>query len=130
MSSLFEGFDLGTSISNSTTTAPQVKQQSKKPQAADNLTNQNLFGDELKEYNIELNKPKVNTLLEKLSSTDVAETDAKKILKSKKITLEEKLNIIKNKVLEVLGKQRKMLLLLRLKKTLKIMFLNVLNLVV
>ncbi len=116
MSSLFEGFDLGTSISNNTTTAPQVKQQSKKPQAADNLTNQNLFGDDLKEYNIELNKPKVNTLLEKLSSTDAAETDAKKMLKSKKITLEEKLNIIKNKVLEVLGKQRKNVIVIKTKE--------------
>lgn len=116
MSSLFEGFDLGTSISNNTATAPQVKQQSKKPQAADNLTNQNLFGDELKEYNIELNKPKVNTLLEKLSSTDAAETDAKKMLKSKKITLEEKLNIIKNKVLEVLGRQRKNVIVIKTKE--------------
>lgn len=115
MSSLFDSFDLSIK--------PQVKQTTvapKQPKTVKNtssLTNQGLFcGAELEEFNIELNKPKVNVLLNKLNNTEETEVDATKILKSKKVSLEEKLEIIKTKVLEVLGRQRKNVVVIKTKE--------------
>jgi DNA polymerase-1 len=119
MNSLFADFDLTVKPSSKTkvetsrvTNVPTKVADTKK------LTNQSLFSDSsLEEFNIELNKPKVNTLLNKLNgNTEAAETDPTKILKSKKVSLEEKLAIIKVKVLEVLGRQRKNVIVIKTKE--------------
>lgn len=117
MNNLFDGFDLTASskvVSKSTTTKQKTAKTAKQEKR---LTNQSLFsGDGMDEFNIELNKPRVETLLSKLNDTEESEANAAKILKSKTITLEEKLAIIKRKVLEVLGKQRKNVIVIRTKK--------------
>ena len=117
MYNLFDGFDL--TVNNNTTsksTAAKPK-QSKVSKQENKITNQSLFsGAGLDEFNIELNKPRVETLLSKLNGAEESETSAAKMLKSKSLTLEEKLVIIKRKVLEVLGKQRKNVLVIRTKE--------------
>lgn len=118
MNSLFDGFDL--TATSKVVTQPANKssnKQIKTIQRNKNLTNQGLFsGTDLEEFNIELNKPKVNALLNKLSATEDAEVDATKVLKSKKVSLEEKLALIKTKVLEVLGKQKKNVIVIKTKE--------------
>ena len=107
MNSLFGGFDL--SIGTKPKVTPDVIIKKSAPSviatpATPKLTNQSLFsGEGLEDFNIELNKPKVKTLLDKIANSEEGEVDATKILKSKKVSLAEKLVLIKNKVLEVLG---------------------------
>lgn len=117
MNSLFDGFDLtasSTAVSKNTATKTKVAKALKQEKR---LTNQSLFsGEGMDEFNIELNKPRVETLLSKLNGADESETSAAKMLKSKSLTLEEKLVIIKRKVLEVLGKQRKNVIVIKTKK--------------
>lgn len=119
MSNLFDDFDL--SVDNKKTeetTLNASKKTEKLPETK--LTNQSLFADlGLTEFDIELNKPSVGALLNKLSKndTDTKETDPSKILKSKKVSLFEKLQIIKTKVLEVLGKQQKNVIVIRDQET-------------
>ena len=116
MYNLFDGFDLtvNNAISKSTAAKPKQPKVSKQE---NKITNQSLFsGAGLDEFNIELNKPRVETLLSKLNGAEESETSAAKMLKSKSLTLEEKLVIIKRKVLEVLGKQRKNVLVIRTKE--------------
>ena len=117
MNGLFDGFDLTASskvVAKNTTTKPKA---AKAPKQEKRLTNQSLFsGEGMDDFNIELNKPRVETLLSKLNSADESETNAAKILKSKTLTLEEKLAIIKRKVLEVLGKQRKNVIVIKTKE--------------
>ena len=119
MNSLFSGFDLSTGIK------PKVAPEAiiKKAAPANNtppapkLTNQSLFsGEGFEDFNIELNKPKVETLLDKINGAEEGEVDAAKALKSKKLSLEEKLAIIKLKVLEVLGKQKKNVVVIKTKE--------------
>lgn len=116
MNSLFDNFDLTVSSTKKVTTesnAKNIKVNTKNK----NLTNQNLFsGVGLEEFNIELNKPKVDSLLSKLNNSEETEVDATKILKSKKVSLEEKLSIIRTKVLEVLGKQKKNVIVIKTKE--------------
>ena len=118
MNSLFDGFDLTASskiVSKNTnsTKAKTVRASTQEKQ----LTNQSLFsGEGLDEFNIELNKPRVETLLSKLNGAEESDTSAAKMLKSKNLTLEEKLAIIKRKVLEVLGKQRKNVVVIKTKE--------------
>ena len=68
-------------------------------------------------FEIDVNKPSVKSLVQKLSSTEEEEIDAKKLLKSKKLSLQERLTIITNRVLKVLGKQKQNVLVIRDKKT-------------
>ena len=115
MNSLFDGFDL------SMTAVPKTVEQAPKRAQVDsdtkNVTNQNLFTEEgLSEFNIELNKPKPEALAKKISKPKEVETDPAKILKSKKVTLAEKLALIKLKVLEVLGKQQKNVIVIKTKE--------------
>lgn len=115
MSGLFDSFDL--SAVTKPTPAKKAKKteeiKKEKPKGS-GLTNQGLFSEE---FNIELNKPQVNVLLDKLSkSGDTTGTDAAKVLKSKSLTLEEKLEVIRAKVLDVLGKQRKNVILIKTKE--------------
>ena len=105
MSNLFDNFDL--SVDNKKTEETMLstsKKTEKLPESK--LTNQSLFADlGLTEFDIELNKPSVGALLNKLSKndTDTKETDPSKILKSKKVSLFEKLQIIKTKVLIIVN---------------------------
>lgn len=108
MNSLFDSFDLTASSGVVSKKAATKTKATKAPKQEKRLTNQSLFsGEGMDEFNIELNKPRVETLLSKLNSAEESEANAAKMLKSKTLTLEEKLTIIKRKVLEVLGKQRK-----------------------
>ena len=114
MNSLFEGFDLTDNAVKATKTPTKKKRAEAQKQLA--ITNQQLFSDD--EFNIELNKPRVDVLLDKLNNTDGTETKASKVLKSKALTLEEKLEVIRRKVLEVLGRQKKNVVVIKTKEAL------------
>lgn len=115
MNNLFDSFDLTVSTSAPSTTTAVKK--SKTTTVNKNVTNQSLFTDaSLEEFNIELNKPKPEALVKKISKPEETETDPTKILKSKKVSLAEKLALIKVKVLEVLGKQRKNVVVIKTKE--------------
>jgi DNA polymerase-1 len=115
MNNLFDGFDLTASSKIVEKSAPKQK-PIKVNREEKQLTNQSLFSDSLDEFNIELNKPRVEALLSKLADAEESEASAAKMLKSKSLTLEEKLVIIKRKVLEVLGKQRKNVVVIKTKE--------------
>ena len=135
MNGLFDSFDLTSSIPKQE--EPKVAKEKKVTDvktpktAAPKTANSSLFSEEegLEDFVIELKKPKVNNLLNKLGATgdkqekpkkaekeQKRETDPTKILKSKRVTLEEKLEIIRVKVLEVLGKQRKNVIVIKTKE--------------
>ena len=117
MNNLFAGFDLAVEPSKTVFTETQIK--AGKVVKATHITNQSLFSDTgLEEFNIELNKPKPETLAKKVAKPEEnTETDPTKILKSKKVSLAEKLALIRVKVLEVLGKQRKNVIVIKDKAT-------------
>ena len=120
MNSLFSNFDL--SVETKPKVAPAELIKKAIPTAApvvtpQIVTNQSLFeGTELADFNIDLTKPKPESLAKKAAIVEEGEVDAAKILKSKKVSLEEKLAIIKLKVLEVLGKQRKNVVVIKTKE--------------
>ena len=107
MDNLFAGFDLA--VEPSKTAIVETKVKAGKVTRAVKVTNQSLFsGAGLEEFNIELNKPKPEALAKKVAKPEeTTETDPTKILKSKKVSLAEKLELIRVNVLEVLGKQKK-----------------------
>ena len=119
MNSLFSNFDL--SAETKPKVAPEVLIKKAmtpiQPVQAPKVTNQSLFeGSELADFNIDLTKPKPESLAKKAIAVEDGEVDAAKVLKSKKVSLEEKLAIIKLKVLEVLGKQRKNVVVIKTKE--------------
>ena len=118
MNSLFGGFDL--SVSSKPKVAPEViikKAATVSAPEPKKITNQSLFAsEELSEFNVELNKPKPETLARKAANVEEGEVDATKVLKSKKVSLTEKLALIKIKVLEVLGKQKKNVVVIKTKE--------------
>ena len=117
MDNLFAGFDLAVEPSKTVVTETRVK-SGKVTHKVASVTNQGLFsGTGLEEFNIELNKPKPETLAKKAAKPEETETDPTKILKSKKVSLAEKLALIRVKVLEVLGKQKKNVLVIKDKAT-------------
>ena len=119
MNSLFSSFDLsgGPKIKVDPEVIIKKATPVKNTTPTPKLTNQSLFsGEGLEDFNIELNKPKVEVLLDKINGVEEGEVDAAKVLKSKKVSLEEKLAIIKLKVLEVLGKQRKNVVVIKTKE--------------
>ena len=63
----------------------------------------NLFGED---FLIDVQENTVKDLVKKLSGKNGEEVSSEKLLKSKKLTLEERLNIITDKVLKTLGKQK------------------------
>lgn len=63
----------------------------------------NLFGED---FFIDVQENTVKDLVKKLSGKNGEEISSEKLLKSKKLTLEERLNIITDKVLKTLGKQK------------------------
>ena len=112
MNNLFDNFDL---TITPTTAAPKdlPKQTKINNSKVKNITNQSLFGGQMEEFNIELNKPKPEALAKKVAKPEETETDPTKILKSKKVSLAEKLALIRVKVLEVLGKQKKNVIVIK-----------------
>lgn len=117
MNNLFAGFDLAIEPSKTAVVETRVK-RGKVIHEATSLTNQSLFAATgLEEFNIELNKPKPEVLAKKVAKPEESETDPTKILKSKKVSLAEKLALIKVKVLEVLGKQKKNVIVIKDKET-------------
>jgi DNA polymerase I-like protein with 3'-5' exonuclease and polymerase domains len=116
MNSLFAGFDLA--VEPTKQVVAETKTKPEKVNKTNQVTNQSLFsGTELEEFNIELNKPKPEALAKKVAKPEEKETDPTKILKSKKVSLAEKLALIKVKVLEVLGKQKKNVIVIKDKAT-------------
>ena len=121
MNSLFGNFDLSMEAKPKVSAAELIKKAATVQAApavdAKKVTNQSLFDSaEMSEFNIELNKPKPESLAKKAANVEEGEVDAAKILKSKKVSLEEKLALIKLKVLEVLGKQRKNVVVIKTKE--------------
>lgn len=115
MNSLFADFDL--TVQSSKTATSETKSKAEQTVRKAPVSIQSLYtAAGLEEFNIELNRPKVDALLNKLNSQEEREVDTAKILKSKKVSLEEKLEVIKTKVLEVLGKQRKNVVVIKTKE--------------
>ena len=117
MNNLFDGFDL--SVGKAKKVAPEdiIKRATPVVAQVQTMTNSSLFEDASMAYfNIDLTKPSPEKLAKKLASTEEGEVDAAKVLKSKKVSLEEKLALIKTKVLEVLGKQRKNVIVIKTKE--------------
>ncbi len=125
MNSLFSGFDLsGSAKPKKVDTDALLKKltpaATTQKKVDTKITNQNLFadaGEGLADFHVELNKPKPETLAAKAANPEDEEVDATKVLKSKKLSLPEKLAIIKLKVLEVLGKQKKNVIVIKDKAT-------------
>lgn len=115
MNSLFGGFDL--SVNTKPKVSPEALIKKATPTVVaepQKITNQSLFvSEELSEFNVELNKPKPEALARKAANVEEGEVDATKVLKSKKVSLAEKLALIKIKVLEVLGKQKKNVIVIK-----------------
>ena len=63
----------------------------------------NLFGDEA--FTIELPKPKTKEAIKKIAGTGPVDVDTEKILKSKKLSIQDRLNVIRDKVIKILGRQ-------------------------
>jgi DNA polymerase-1 len=120
MNNLFSSFDLSVEAKPKVSPAEIIKKAvpTTTPVAATQaVTNQSLFeSTELADFNIDLTKPKPESLAKKASAVEEGEVDAAKVLKSKKVSLEEKLAIIKLKVLEVLGKQKKNVVVIKTKE--------------
>ena len=118
MNSLFGGFDLSVSAKPKVSPETLIKKATPTVMAEPKkITNQSLFAsEELSEFNVELNKPKPEALARKIANTEEGEVDAAKVLKSKKVSLAEKLALIKIKVLEVLGKQKKNVVVIKTKE--------------
>ena len=120
MNSLFSNFDLSVETRSKVSPAELIKKAIPAPKAEpapQAVTNQSLFeGADLSAFNIDLTKPKPESLAKKAAAVEESEVDAAKVLKSKKVSLAEKLAIIKLKVLEVLGKQRKNVVVIKTKE--------------
>lgn len=119
MNNLFSNFDLSVEAKPKVSPAELIKKAvpTAAPVAPKTVTNQSLFeGSELADFNIDLTKPKPESLAKKAAAVEEGEVDAAKVLKSKKVSLAEKLAIIKLKVLEVLGKQRKNVVVIKTKE--------------
>ena len=73
----------------------------------------NLFGED---FLIDVQENTVKDLVKKLSGKNGEEVSPEKLLKSKKLTLEERLNIITDKVLKTLGKQKDNIIVIKNKE--------------
>ena len=120
MNSLFSNFDLSVETKPKVSPAELIKKAVPTVTtmtAPQKVTNYGLFESaEMAEFNIDLTKPKPESLAKKAAAAEDGEVDAAKVLKSKKVSLAEKLAIIKTKVLEVLGKQRKNVIVIKTKE--------------
>ena len=75
---------------------------------------ESIFGEA---FNIETKKPKTKDLVDKISNPEEAEVDIDKMLKSKKLSIEDRLALINENVLTILGKQRANVIVIRDKQT-------------
>lgn len=73
-----------------------------------------LFGDE---FEIRIKEPVIKDLVKKATSSTEIEKTPDKILKSKKLSLQERLQVIKINVLKILGKQKDNVIVIRDKQT-------------
>lgn len=73
-----------------------------------------LFGDE---FEIRIKEPVIKDLVKKVTSRPETEKTPDKILKSKKLSLQERLQVIKINVLKILGKQKDNVIVIRDKQT-------------
>lgn len=73
-----------------------------------------LFGDE---FEIRIKEPVIKDLVKKATSNTEIEKTPDKILKSKKLSLQERLQVIKTNVLKILGKQKDNVIVIRDKQT-------------
>lgn len=73
----------------------------------------NLFGED---FLIDVQENTVKDLVKKLSGKNGEEVSSEKLLKSKKLTLEERLKIITDKVLKTLGKQKDNIIVIKNKE--------------
>lgn len=69
-----------------------------------------LFGDD---FNINIEEQSVKALVKKMSKNTDKEITAEKILKSKTLTIDERLNIITTNVLKTLGKQKNNIIVIK-----------------
>ena len=76
-----------------------------------------LFGEAF-DIKLDNNKPNVKTLVNKIENQAKAEVSTDKVLKSKKLSLQERLDYIKEKVLAKLGKQKNNILVIKDKQVL------------
>lgn len=74
-----------------------------------------LFGES---FAIDLAKPDVKALIKKTQKTVDLNADPQALLKSKKLTLDERLSVIKTNVLKILGKQKQNTLVIRTREEL------------
>lgn len=120
MNNLFGNFDLSIGAKPKASAEELIKKSvptSTPAVVTPKVTNQSLFeGSDLADFNIDLTKPKPESLAKKAAAVEEGEVDAAKVLKSKKVSLAEKLALIKIKVLEVLGKQRKNVVVIKTKE--------------
>lgn len=115
MTNLFDGFDLGLAkpVAPKATAKKQPTTIPREKAKEASYTNQTLFDGD---FAIELNTPSVDSLLGKLKNTQAdSGTAAAKVLKASSLSLEERLEVIRAKVLEVLGKQRKNVVVIKTK---------------
>lgn len=114
MSGLFDDFNTNNLTSTITVAAKKAKSKSKsktvKPVVAEdiNVEATNMFGDEF--------KAEVKSLINKTKAA-AEETDPEKLLKSKKLSLEERLQVINSNVYRVLGKQKNNIIVIKDKTT-------------
>lgn len=85
---------------------------------------ESIFGEA---FNIETKKSKTKDLVDKISNPEEAEVDIDKMLKSKKLSIEDRLALINENVLTILGKQRANVIVIRDKQTFQDYITNAIN---
>ena len=78
-------------------------------------------------FNVEEKKKKVKDLVDKVNNEQSAEIDIDKKLKSKKLSIEDRLYLINENVLNILGKQRANVVVIRDKQTFQDYITNAIN---
>ena len=83
-----------------------------------------IFG---KDFNIEVKQTSVKDLVNKINNTEENKLDIDKLLKSKKLSIEDRLYLINENVLSILGKQRANVIVIRDKQTFHDYITNAIN---
>lgn len=116
MNSLLESLGINLGDDSALKNKPVAKSKSKNIANNNNIVDAaNLFSDE---FTVKLKQNNVDSLIKKINTTkSISSTDPTKALNSKKVTLKEKLEIIRENVLRVLGHQRKNTIVIKDKDT-------------
>jgi len=85
---------------------------------------ESIFGEA---FNLDTKKPKTKDLVKKITNPEEAEVDVDKMLKSKKLSIEDRLALINENVLTILGKQRANVIVIRDKQTFQDYITNAIN---